>query len=272
MSPCRTSRADFAAGMLLLALSACGQSPDPEIAAPPTAPPPAAATAAASGAEMVVLDEYGYTANECLCAVAHPIPEPPLVYAGASAAVTHAAFLFERENFDDSLAGFDLILAYGDGFAEDHFNRGVAHLRLALLDEAIADFARAIELDPSLAPAHLNLGIAHYRGRDRETALRHIASAIERAPDYARAYWNRGHMLGMQTDFEAGLVAFDMAVKLGPDDPVNLMGRSLAYANIGRVRDARADLQTALALTDDPAVIVPIETALRDMPDPAAAD
>ncbi len=254
------------AGLILLALGACGRTERAEIATPIEAPPPATA------AESVVLDEYGYTSNECLCAVASPQPEPPLVYAGASPAVTHAALLFQEENFDDSLAGFNLILAYGDGHAHDHFNRGVVHLRLAHLDEAIADFDRAIQLDPTLSAAHLNLGIAHYRTRDSESALRHIATAIEQSAAYARAYWNRGYMLGMQTDYEAGLAAFDVAVRLGPDDPVNLLGRGLAYANIGRTSDARADLQAALALTDDPALIVPIEIALRDMADPTAND
>lgn len=266
MPPCWISRAATMAGLILLALSACGRTERAEIATPIEAPSPATA------AESVVLDEYGYTSNECLCAVTSPQPEPPLVYAGASPAVTHAALLFEEENFDDSLAGFNLILAYGDGHAHDHFNRGVVHLRLAHLDEAIADFDRAIQLDPALSAAHLNLGIAHYRSRDGDTALRHIATAIETAPAYSLAYWNRGHMLGMQTDYDAGLVAFNMAVELGPDDPLNLLGRGLAYANIGRIVDARADLEAALALTDDPAVIVPIETALRDMPDPAAGD
>ena len=174
--------------------------------------------------------------------------------------------LFAEREFDAALAGFDSILEYGEARAEDYFNRGTAHLRVAALEEAIADLTRATELDPGLAAAHLNLGIAHYRNRDAETALEHVAEAIERGPDYARAHWNQGHMLGMQNDFEPGLAAFDVAVGLDPDDPINLMGRGLAYANLGRVTEARADLAAALALTDDPALTVPIETALRDMP------
>jgi len=267
MTPCWISRVATMAGLILLAFSACGRTEQAEIAPANESPPPAA-----TAAEPVALDEYPYSSHECLCLVAHALPEPPLVYPGASAAITHAAFLFEEENFDDALASFNLILAYGDGHAEDHFNRGVAHMRLTNLDEAIADFNRAIQLDPNLAAAHLNLGIAHYRSRDGETALRHIADAIGIEPAYALAYWNRGHMLGMQTDYEAGLVAFDMAVQLAPDDPFNLMGRAVLFANMDRLGDARADLQTALALTDDPAVIVPIEIALRNMADPAAAD
>ena len=267
MTPCWVSQAATAAGLILLTISACGRTETADIAPPVEAPPPPAAAA-----KPVALDEYPYSSNECLCLVAHALPEAPLVYPGASAAVTHAAFLFEEKDFDDALAGFDLIVTYGDGRAEDHFNRGVAHLRLTMLDEAIADFARAIELDPTLAAAHLNLGVAHYRSRDGETALRHIADAIGIAPAYALAYWNRGHMLGMQTDYESGLVAFDMAVKFGPDDPFNLMGRGVLFANMDRLGDARADLEAALALTHDPAVTVPIEIALRDMADPTAAD
>ena len=271
MTICRVSRAATAIGLILLSLGACGRSGEPETAVlePATAE---AATTIGAGAEAVVLDEYGYSAGECLCSAASAQPELPLVYAGASEAVSGAARLFEDERFDDSLVAFELILAENGGLPEDYFNRGVVHLRLALLDEAIVDFARAIELDPNLAAAHLNLGITYFRSRDGESALRHVAIAIEKAPDYARAYWNQGRMLGMQTDYEAGLASFDMAVKLGPDDPINLMGRGLAYANVGRFGDSRADFEAALALTDDPAVTVPIETALRDMPEADTAD
>ena len=105
-----------------------------------------------------------------------------------------------------------------------------------------------------------------------EMALKSITAAIDNAPDYALAYWNRGHILGMRTEYESGLAAFDMAVKIEPDNPVNLMGRGIAYANMDRIGEARADFEAALALTDDPSVIVPIEIALRDMSDGAVSD
>jgi tetratricopeptide (TPR) repeat protein len=257
----RAGGAVVALAVVTLLLGGCGRAEPPESERPVLEP-----AAVAVEGEAVVLDEYGYTSNECLCSLARPQPEVPLEYAGAGAAVERAVALFAERDFDAALAGFRAIVEGGEARAEDYFNRGTAHLRVAALEEAIADLTRATELDPGLAAAHLNLGIAYYRSRDGETALEHVVEAIEQGPGYARAYWNQGHMLGMQGDYEPGLAAFDVAVRLGPDDPINLMGRGLAYANLGRVTAARADLAAALALTDDPALTVPIETALRDMP------
>lgn len=258
------------AAAVVLLLAGCGSATEPEAKAPEAAAVAAVAeTRPAGGAEAgepAVLDEYGYTSSECLCSLARPQPELPLRYPGASAAAEAAVLLFEQGEYDYALDGFDAIVGGGDARAEDYFNRGTAQLQVIDYDAAILDLTRAIEMDAGLAVAHLNLGISYYRNRDGETALEHVARAIELAPEYPRAHWNLGHILGMQTDYEGSLAAFDRAVELGPEDPVNVIGRAMAYAGQGRVREARVDFTYALTLTDDPVLTVPIEIALRDLP------
>lgn len=257
-------------GFSYLALSACGGINNLDTAAPDAGS--VDVTAIAETSDTTGLDGYPYSSNECLCSVSHVLPEPPIVYGDASATVATAARLFQEGRFNDSLSKFEDVISQGGVLAQDYFNRGAVRMNVMLLEEAMTDFTKAIELDPSFSPAHLNLGIVYYRNADDEMALKSIAAAIHNAPDYALAYWNRGHILGMRTDYKSGLSAFNMAVKIEPDNPVNLMGRGIAYANMDRIGEARADFEAALALTDDPSVTVPIEIALRDMSDGAAND
>jgi hypothetical protein len=257
-------------GVSYLALSACGETNN--LDAPTTDAGSVDVTVIVETSDTTGLDGYPYSSNECLCSVSHVLPEPPIVYVDASATVATAARLFEEGRFNDSLSKFEEVINQGGVLAQDYFNRGAARMNVMLLEEALTDFTRAVELDPSFSPAHLNLGIVHYRNSDDEMALKSITAAIDNAPGYALAYWNRGHILGMRTEYESGLAAFNMAVKIDPDNPVNLMGRGIAYANMDRIGEARADFEAALALTDDPSVIVPIEIALRDMSDGAVSD
>jgi len=77
---------------------------------------------------------------------------------------------------EEAAAGFAATVRRQPGFAEGHFNLGLADEELGKYNEAVASLRQALKLKPHLRGADLFLGIAEFRLNNLETA----AAAMER--------------------------------------------------------------------------------------------
>lgn len=99
--------------------------------------------------------------------------------------------------------------------AATHLNRGVVHINRGSERLAIEDFQEAIRLEPTLGDAHINLGLAQLAQGMGSEAVQSLTLGINNNPrEPAKAYYGRG----------------------------------LAYESLGRVAEARADFEQAVAL------------------------
>jgi tetratricopeptide (TPR) repeat protein len=71
--------------------------------------------------------------------------------------------------FDEALMAYEKAIALDTGYAEAHFNQGLALQEMGRLDEAIALYRQSILLNPEFAEGYCNLGFALLKSGDFAT-------------------------------------------------------------------------------------------------------
>jgi tetratricopeptide (TPR) repeat protein len=116
---------------------------------------------------------------------------------------------------------------------------------------AIAEFERALALDPNLAFAHAQIGLAKaYVGRPEETEG-HVLEASRLSPRdtfaFVWAHIASGAKLALGADEEA--VAWcRRSIESNGNFPLSHFHLAAALAHLGRLDEARAEVQAGLAL------------------------
>jgi tetratricopeptide (TPR) repeat protein len=135
---------------------------------------------------------------------------------------------------EEAAAGFAATVRRQPGFAEGHFNLGLADEELGKYNEAVASLRQALKLKPHLRGANLFLGIAEFRLNNLENA----AAAMEREtaayPKDATAWMWLGVVRLAQERAEDAAAALDKAAKLSPDDPDILYHRGRAHLLVSK--------------------------------------
>jgi tetratricopeptide (TPR) repeat protein len=123
-------------------------------------------------------------------------------------------------------------------------------------EKAIEDLNAAIEINPDYLLAHLNRGLIYLENNDNEKALqdynRYLALASPSDingnildPSVSDALGNKGLIYTRTGQYKKALLELDLAIKLNPPNPINYINRAIAYQKLGRIAEAREDLQTA---------------------------
>ncbi|MDD1728934.1 MAG: tetratricopeptide repeat protein [Methanospirillum sp.] len=101
---------------------------------------------------------------------------------------------------------------------EEWFEIGSTHFDNSSFLEAISAWEKAAEEDPSLsANAWYNIGLAYAGMEQYEQAVQSWDKTIAIAPDSPIAYDNKGTALALLGRNDEALAAYDMAIKLDPD-------------------------------------------------------
>jgi tetratricopeptide (TPR) repeat protein len=148
----------------------------------------------------------------------------------------------------DGIAFLEKALAVRPGYAEAHFNLGVALAAEGRMGEAVAHYREAIRLEPDFAPARTNLGGMLLGARRFDEAIVEFR-AVERLDSAdAQAHYNLGVALAAAGRLQEAIVEFGEAVRLRPDyvEAYNNLGGALRDA--GRPADAAAQFERALRL------------------------
>jgi tetratricopeptide (TPR) repeat protein len=117
--------------------------------------------------------------------------------------------LFIKGNTNESIGFFNKALDAGYDAFMIHLSRGVAYLRLEVLDKAAEDFSRAVALKI----------------------------------DNPRAYFYRGMAALMSGKNEAALLDFNKALDLKEGFSLALLARSTALSRLNRIDEAAADIR-----------------------------
>jgi len=144
--------------------------------------------------------------------------------------------------------------------------RGVAYRRGGNYSQAIANLDRAIELDPQNADAYTQRAFARRQGNSQATSQQILADlnrAIELNATSALPHILRGNELAALNDHHAAIADYDQALRLNPRSYNALAGRAASKMSIGKLNEARQDLQRAINLNPPDADRRQIEELLQ---------
>ncbi|HEV2968487.1 MAG TPA: protein kinase [Pirellulales bacterium] len=169
---------------------------------------------------------------------------------------------------------YNLCGDYGWNFADDVFPKAEAAARRALAQDAKladahlalafalhaydcewqkaeAEYRRALELNPQLAAAHhWYAWFLAERGRPREAAEQ-IDRARQLTPDDLIVVNNVGKLMYLAHDFAGAARQHQYALELDPDFRKAHRDLGLAYAELGKLDEALAELEKSRGLSDD---------------------
>jgi len=129
-------------------------------------------------------------------------------------------------------------------------DRGEIRLLLGDRDGALADFDRAIELFPSDPLAYYNRGRMRHR-EDPAAADADYSRALAVGPQFVVAALNRGALRLAQGRPVLALADFDHVLRYRPDHAMAWENRGVVLERLGRVDEATASHERALALYRD---------------------
>jgi len=157
----------------------------------------------------------------------------------------------QRGELDQAIGYYQKLLAIKPGFAQVHYNLGIAFSALGRLDEAVASYRQAIACKPDYAAAYNNLGVALKAQGQPEVAAAHYAQAIELQPDFADAYSNLGNVLYALGFPDAAEKNCRAAIALQPDHVEAHNNLANALRELKKTAEAEQHYLKALSLKSD---------------------
>ena len=151
---------------------------------------------------------------------------------------------------DSAIKDFDKAIELKNDYAIAYCSRGVVYGSQGDNERAISDYTQAIELKNDYAIAYCSRGSAYAKKDMVDCAIDDFTKAIELKNDYAEAYCGRGIVYGSQGNDTCAIQDYDKAIELDPDYAAAYNSRGLAKHRLGRTREAKRDLQTALKLAE----------------------
>jgi tetratricopeptide (TPR) repeat protein len=134
------------------------------------------------------------------------------------------------------------------GYAEAHFNLGIALLQQGRLDEALAQYQQALQNKPGYADAHVNLGLALLQKRRVDEAVSHYREALRINPNHAPARVNLANALARAGKRDEAITQYQQALQITPNDEVALVNLGIVLLQSDRAGEAGACFQKALQL------------------------
>ena len=149
-----------------------------------------------------------------------------------------------------------VIKKYPHKIAIAHLNRGHYWYKNNQPDKALEDFSATIEINPGLPLAYMNRSLMYLECNENQKALGDINRYLDLMgsydisgsvfyPNISAAVGNRGLIYSRTGQYKKALLELDLAIKLNPPNPINYINRAIAYQKLGRIAEAREDLQTA---------------------------
>ena len=173
----------------------------------------------------------------------------------------HSEYYFERASVlrrlgrpDEAMRDYEVAIQESPPYPEPHYNRGDLAASLGDLQTAMAEFSYVLELDPTFVDAHINRATLQLQTGDADGAGTTVAAGLALRPDSAHLHSLRGLVALEQCDPGTARRALDRALALDPRLAEALANRAILRFDSGDTDGAIADLSAALEITDDPAI------------------
>ena len=150
--------------------------------------------------------------------------------------------------YRDGVTFFTHVVLHNPRAREAHLNLGSALLRWNSLDEALNAYRIAEEQRPEDCKPPYGAGVAlHHLGRIEEAESAYLR-ALELCPHYGEALADFAKLRLDQQRYEEALQLSDTAVEVQSRNPKAWINRSIALLRLGKVEQALASIEQALAI------------------------
>jgi tetratricopeptide (TPR) repeat protein len=174
---------------------------------------------------------------------------------GAACADVQAATGYYVDDKAERLASVEAnlnrVLSQSPNNARAHYCMGRVFVQTNRLSQAIAESERALALNPNLAAAHSQIGLAKlFDGHPEETES-HQLEALRVSPHDTEAYVWVAYIALAKLHlgaYEDALGLFRQAKELNPNYATGRFNMVSALVELGRLDEARAEVQAGLAL------------------------
>lgn len=115
-------------------------------------------------------------------------------------------------------------------------------------DIARADYSHLLAVNPRHENGRLGLALLNQKQNRLQEATEQIGMLVKEYPDNVSYYLARADVLAGRDLCELALLDYESALKLDPADPYIYVARAEVYLQMKRRRNARHDLDTAVAM------------------------
>lgn len=173
----------------------------------------------------------------------------------------HSEYYFERAGLfrragrhEEAMADYEAAMRESPPYPEPYYNHGDLALEAGDLKTALADFSYVLELEPTFVDALVNRAGVRYQLGDLDGAAADVEAGLALEPGQAHLHCQRGLIEAERGDATLARAAFDAALGADPDLVPALANRAVLAFEAGEVDAAIRDLTRALELADDPAL------------------
>jgi tetratricopeptide (TPR) repeat protein len=164
--------------------------------------------------------------------------------------VANLAIIARRQGRnEDAITGLTRALAMGSTMTRLYFARADARRDVGDLKGEALDRATGLNLTPTDVSSWVARAMARSERREYDKALDDIAAALKLDPNSYSALLLKTSVLAEKLKkTEEAIVVFDQIVKLNPKLAPSLAGRAVLLARLGRMEEAKRDIEEALRL------------------------
>ncbi len=155
---------------------------------------------------------------------------------------------YDQNDYENAIKEYNQAIQLAPSFPGSYNNRGITYYAMGELDKAIQDYTQAIQLDPETASHYSNRGMAYVDKRDYKNAIYDYNKAIELDPKVADYYLLRAYYFELQNDHENAMADYREAIALNPNDPQLYLNHAMYEFSKGYFKEAIDDYTRVIAL------------------------
>lgn len=153
--------------------------------------------------------------------------------------------------YDEAEAAMSNITSVGTGETEKYLLSAELSLKTGKNTEAIRYYERAILSDQHLWEAHYNIARLYSQQGDEQKAEKHYKLALQSMPAALPVRYNYANAILRQERYAEAVAEYTQLIHNIPHLADAFNNRGLAYINIGDIKAAEKDFETAVVLKPD---------------------
>jgi len=158
-------------------------------------------------------------------------------FAEAHNSLAFAATVYDW-NWQEAEKGYKRAIALNPNYATAHGWYGLYLDSMGRFEESLLEHNRARELEPLSIYINTNIGIDYFLARQHEQAAEQMTATLEMDPNSAYAHWVLGLVYLQKPTLGDAIAEFQRAVALEGGSPRYITSLGVAYATVGKRREA----------------------------------
>ena len=160
-------------------------------------------------------------------------------------------FYEEKQDYQNALNDFDVLVKLKPADHEGHLSRGNALYSLDRFEEAAREYSKSVEIQQDYFDAWYGLGRSQTEAGNFEEAEKTLRTALSLKADDPNVYYSLGVLFRKNRKLRKALENYDKAIELRPNYSEAIGNRANVLFDMGRYEDAVKDYSLALSLNPE---------------------